>query len=81
MIVVEEDPTTERKRRQGARLRGHRLIRGLGLEEVAEMTGIPLSSLEAYETGKRTPGVARAVALAQAYGITVEDLFPHEGEK
>jgi DNA-binding XRE family transcriptional regulator len=80
VITLEDDPTTG-ARRLGARIRGHRLIAGMELEDVERVTGIPVSTLAAYETGKRTPGVYRAMALARAYDVTVEELFAVEGDE
>lgn len=42
--------------------------------EVAEKTGMPFSTLVAYELGYRKVPVDRALALAEFYGVKVEDI-------
>lgn len=51
-------------------LRGIRTRTGVSKE-----TGIPYSSLEAYECGTREPGSRVKVKLAEYYGLPVEAIF------
>lgn len=50
---------------------------GLKLREVAEKSGIPLSTLASYEVGERTEGMSlRALyKILGVYGITLEQFF------
>lgn len=43
-------------------------------EELAEMTGIGRTTLSAYNSGKRKLGMANAVKIADALGVSVYDL-------
>lgn len=44
-------------------------------QEVASAVGISLSALSMYETGQRVPRDEIKVALANYYGLTVQELF------
>ena len=57
----------------GKRLKGLRGVRTrIG---VARETQIPMTSLQAYEEGKRIPNPDRMIALANYYGTSVQHLF------
>ena len=58
----------------GPRLRGLREARGLSLADLSEQTGVSVSTLSRLETGARTPGLGHLVALARAYGVSLDDL-------
>ena len=45
-------------------------------EELAKRSGVDLNSIARYETGSVTPGLDKAVALANALGVTLDDLYP-----
>lgn len=45
------------------------------VRELAESSGVPLSTISEVETGKREPGVSTAILLARALQCKVEDLF------
>lgn len=60
---------------------GHRLqaLRGTRRrEEVANATGICVSALAMYESGRRNPRDEVKCSLAKYYGVSVSDIFfPH----
>lgn len=47
-------------------------------EELAERSGVDKNSIARYEMGGTTPGLDKAVALANALGVTLDDLYPIE---
>jgi transcriptional regulator with XRE-family HTH domain len=59
----------------GERLLMFRKDKGYTREKAASMLSISFSSLEKWETNKRTPSLKRAKQLAEFYGITVNDLI------
>lgn len=59
----------------GAKLRGWRNVRLVGLPELSEETGIPVSSLEIYERGGRAPGGIRMILIMHALGVGPADLL------
>ena len=58
----------------GAKLRGWRNVRLVGLPELSKETGIPVSSLEIYERGGRVPGGLRMIVIMHALNIGPADL-------
>lgn len=58
----------------GARLRDLRNRRELTLGELAERTGISVSTLSRLESGARRPALELLLPLAQAYGVTLDEL-------
>lgn len=59
----------------GERLRAARNERGWTLEALAIQTGIPVSSLSEFETGKREPRLTHLEALACTHGKSVSWFF------
>lgn len=59
------------------RLAALREARGKKLREVAEETGIPTSTLAAYEVGERTEGMPlwSLYRILGVYGLTLEQFF------
>lgn len=60
---------------------GHRLMVArhdarMTQEELASATGIDKGSITRYENGVNTPGLDKAYKLAQAVGVTLDDLCP-----
>lgn len=51
-----------------------RIVKGLTLKELAEKAEVTEAALSRYENGKRTPKVTTACAIADALGITINDL-------
>lgn len=55
-----------------------RKSRGLKQTELAERIGISWRAYQTYERGQREPTLSTLVALADFYGITVDELICHE---
>src|SRR5271163_4900147 len=56
-------------------LRATRELRGLTLEQAAELSGISISHLSRLESSERQPSVASLLALSAAFGVPVGALF------
>lgn len=59
----------------GQRLRAARESRGLGIRELAGLSGVSASSISQIERGNTSPKVATLSALARALGLTVAHLL------
>ena len=59
----------------GARLRLARQARGFSQQHLAGMAGVSRQAVSAVEAGHSDPSLRVALALAQALGMTVEELF------
>jgi putative molybdopterin biosynthesis protein len=59
----------------GARLRLARQARGLSQQQLAGMAGVSRQAVSAVESGNCDPSLRVALALAQALGMTVEEVF------
>src|ERR1700740_38259 len=66
---------TEAPGRNGANLRLARQARGFSQQQLASMAGVPRQAVSAVESGHSDPSLRVALALAQALGMTVEELF------
>lgn len=62
------------------RLKAARKARNMGLQDAAKATGIKVSSLIAYELGRRGIPAVRLSVLAQAYGVSVKHLISGKDE-
>ncbi len=58
----------------GARLRALRTDRGSTLGDIAEATGISVSTLSRLESGGRRPTLELLLPLARVYGVALDDL-------
>ena len=58
----------------GTRLRTLRTERGATLTEIADDTGISVSTLSRLESGGRRPTLELLLPLARAYGVALDDL-------
>jgi transcriptional regulator with XRE-family HTH domain len=58
----------------GPRLRALRTERGATLADVAETTGISVSTLSRLESGGRRPTLELLLPLARTYGVAMDDL-------
>jgi putative molybdopterin biosynthesis protein len=63
----------------GAKLRFARQARGFSQQQLAGMAGVSRQAVSAVESGQSDPSLRVALALAQALGVTVEELFGAEG--
>ncbi len=66
---------TETPDTAGARLRLARQARGFSQQQLAGMAGVSRQAVSAVEAGHSDPSLRVALALAQALGMTVEELF------
>src|SRR3954447_9616436 len=66
----------------GPRLRAARLERGATLAELAETTGISVSTLSRLESGQRKATLELLLPLAQAYRVPLDELVgaPQTGD-
>jgi transcriptional regulator with XRE-family HTH domain len=58
----------------GARLKRLRLHREVTLADLAEETGISVSTLSRLEAGLRRPSLEQLLPLARVYGVTLDEL-------
>ncbi len=63
----------------GTRLRLARQARGLSQQQLAGMAKVTRQAVSAVESGQSDPSLRVALALAQALGMTVDELFGAEG--
>jgi putative molybdopterin biosynthesis protein len=63
----------------GTKLRFARQARGYSQQQLAGMAGVSRQAVSAVESGQSDPSLRVALALAQALGMTVEELFGAEG--
>lgn len=61
--------------RLGRRLRELRKNARLTQEQAAEQAGLDWKTLQDFERGETNPTVASLVAIADAYGISLSELF------
>jgi len=66
---------TEAQGAAGANLRLARQARGFSQQQLASMAGVSRQAVSAVESGHSDPSLRVALALAQAIGVSVEDLF------
>jgi putative molybdopterin biosynthesis protein len=66
---------TEPASSTGAGLRLARQVRGFSQQQLASMAGVSRQAVSAVESGHSDPSLRVALALAQALGMSVEDLF------
>jgi len=59
----------------GTRLRLARQARGFSQQQLAGMAGVSRQAVSAVESGQSDPSLRVALALAQALGMTVDELF------
>ena len=69
------------KQRAAARIYREREARGWRREELANRTGISFRQIERWEGAKSYPQLANRMALAEAFGVELTDLFPVEAEE
>jgi putative transcriptional regulator len=52
-----------------------RTLRGLAQGQLAEAMGVSRQTINSIETGRYTPSLPLAIALARYFGVTVEEMF------
>ena len=55
-----------------------RRVHGLSQEELAEKIGVSRQTVSKYETGESLPDIEKSKLLADAFGVTVDDLLNYE---
>ncbi len=55
-------------------LKEQRKLRGITQVELAKETGIPQSTISAWEKGINIPNIADCIKLADFYGISLDEL-------
>src|SRR6201999_1366205 len=66
---------TESSQPDGTRLRLARQARGLSQQQLAGVAGVTRQAVSAVESGHSDPSLRVALGLAQALGLSVEELF------
>jgi putative transcriptional regulator len=61
-------------------VRALRAARGLSQAELAVALGVSRQTINAIETGRYTPSLPLALALARYFGSTVEEVFDDNDE-
>ena len=64
-----------------ANLAGLRKCHQYSQEEVAEKIGVTRQAVAKWESGETMPDILNCDALAALYGVSLDDLVHHEGEK
>lgn len=57
-------------------LRSHRLAQGISQERLAQLVGVTHSTIARVERGEVQPHRLTKRAIAEAFGVPVEQLFP-----
>jgi putative transcriptional regulator len=60
-------------------VRALRTRKGLAQGELADAMGVSRQTINSIETGRYTPSLPLAIALAQYFGVTVEEMFDDQG--
>lgn len=55
-------------------LKYHRELNHLSQSALAKATGIPQTTISAYENGTNLPNIQNCIILADFYGITLDEL-------
>ncbi|MGN0526306.1 MAG: helix-turn-helix domain-containing protein [Acutalibacteraceae bacterium] len=55
-----------------------RKLHNMSQEELAEKIGVSRQTLSKYETGESLPDIEKSKALADVFGVTVDDLIRYE---
>jgi putative transcriptional regulator len=59
-------------------VRALRTAKGLSQQELAEALNVSRQTINSIETGRYTPSLPLAIALARYFGTTVEEVFHAE---
>ena len=58
-----------------------RKLHNMSQEELAELIGISRQTLSKYETGESLPDIDKCVALANVFGVSVDDLVNYKKDR
>ena len=58
-----------------------RTVKGLSQEELAEKVGVSRQTLSKYETGESIPDIEKTKAIADAFGVSLDDLVNYNPEE
>ena len=64
----------------GENLIALRVSRGISRKELAEMLGIPYTTLRNYETDQREPGHSLLIQIATIFSVSVDELIGHKNK-
>ncbi|CEP69179.1 RmlC-like jelly roll fold [Moorella glycerini] len=71
----------ETLRRLGENIRSLRQEREMTLARISDLTGLSVSMLSMVERGEANPSIGTLVAIANALGVSLSDLFDDGGER
>ena len=74
------DAVRERRLRFGDVVRERRLAGGMSQEALAERCGVDRKSISRVETGAFSPSLDRVWRLADALGVSIDELFDGLGD-
>ena len=78
MLVATDTITKKGEKRMGEKLRitleAARVNAGMLQKEVCERIGVSLSTLVSWENGRTMPSADKAQALAELYGVHLDDI-------
>jgi molybdate-binding protein/DNA-binding XRE family transcriptional regulator len=80
MIVSYDDTIMDKAAAAPNRVKFHRQTRGWSQAELASRAKVSRAAVSAIEVGRLVPSVSAALAIATAFGCTVEDLFGRAAE-
>lgn len=63
----------------GARIRELRLARKLSITKLAKLVGVSRPAVTQWEQDKTAPTHENVVALASAFGVSIDEIYPHSG--
>lgn len=58
-----------------------RKLHNLSQEELAEKIGVSRQTLSKYETGESLPDIEKCMLLAEAFGVSVDDLINYQKDE
>lgn len=69
----------EREQTWGRNLRSIRQATGISQSELARRLGVTAATVSQWESGRRAPRDTHRIAIAEFFGVPVDDLFSLEG--
>ena len=62
----------------GEHIKEHRRAAGLTLRGLAAISGLSFAQISTYERNERFPNCMSLIALADALGVSIDELIGHE---